>query len=155
MNPRLVHTESVTVADLAVEAGLAMAAGDEHACASLRVTLARLIDTHNTPDAEHASAQALAEALFAFEDAQRVQAEHARQARAHRPLRENLLIELVQRGPSTPAELAAALHSDGNRVRYALRRLTLDGLVRPTERGPGRVRRHELSRAGVAAAMSG
>lgn len=36
-----------------------------------------------------------------------------------------------------------------------LRRLTQDGLVRVAPAGPNRTRRHELSHAGVAAAMAG
>lgn len=153
-----IPTEGVMVADFAVAAGLAMAAGDEQACTSLRVTLARLIGTESPEhDDEHVGAAVVAEVLVAFEEARRVQAEHDRQARACRPLRENILVELVHRGPSTAAELAAALHDDSDRVRYALRRLARDGLVQPAAPGPapGRARRHELSRAGVAAAMAG
>ena len=156
MTVRRTHPEPVSVADLAAAAGLAMAAGDERACASLRVTLAELVDADDlTPKAEHAGIAALAEVLVAFEDARRVRAELDRQARARRPLRDNVLVELVHRGPSTPAELIAALHDTDNRICDVLRQLNRDGLIQPTATNHGRARRYELSRAGIAAAMAG
>ena len=148
---------AVGALDWAVAAGLAMAAGDDRAAAALRVALARIISgdgsVPETPDLR--SLAAVAEVLVAFEDARRVQAEHDRQARVSRPLRESILIELVHRGPSTVAELAAASRDNNDRVRYALRRLTQDGLVKVAPAGPNRTRRHVLSHAGVAAAMTG
>lgn len=123
----------------------------------MRVALARLIDGDGAvPEAARlAGLAAVAEVLVAFEDARRVQAEHDRQARVSRPLRENILVELVHRGPSTVAELADASRENNGRVRYALRRLTQDGLIRAAPAGRSRARRHELSHAGVAAAMAG
>jgi predicted transcriptional regulator len=133
-----------------------MAAGADQAGAALRVTLARLLDTDSpVPSAEHAGAAAVAEVLVAYEEARRVRAERDRQARACRPLVENIMVELVHRGPLTAAELAAATHVENDRVRSALRRLTRDGLVQPAATGQGRPRHHELSPAGVNAAMAG
>lgn len=155
--PRSPVESTAPAFDWAVAAGLALAAGDDRAAAALRVALARLLDGGG-PVAETthvAGLAAVAEVLVAFEDARRVQAEHDRQARVSRPLRESILVELVHRGPSTVAELAAASRNNGDRVRYALRRLTRDGLVRAAPASPNRARRHELSHAGVAAAMTG
>ncbi len=84
-----------------------------------------------------------------------MRAERDRQARACRPLGENIMAELAHRGPSTAAELAAATHDRNERVRSALRRLTRVGLVQPAPPGQGRAGHHELSRAGVAVPMAG
>jgi hypothetical protein len=151
------HTELASVSDLSVAAGLAMAVGDDQACAHLRVAIAY---HRHSADADGSSAMqqgtaALAEVLVAFEEARRIHAERDRQATSRHPRRENVLMELVHRGPCSTAELAAALHDNDGRVRAALRRLARDGLVQPAAARNGRARRYELSRAGVAAAMAG
>ncbi len=137
--------------DLAARAGLALAAQDAAAVATVRVELEALRSVNP-------GAAPTAELLAAYEEAMRVQAERLRQFDAHQPVRESVLLELINRGPLAPSELVAALGVERHHIVYALHKLEGDGLIDSTAPPDGKRRprrRYRSTTAGIAAAMGG